>query len=91
MKKILLFLFSLVILTSGAMAQDAKAGKSTRKEAKADAKEPQGRTKKDGTPDKRFKENKKTEAAPAGPLKKDGTPDKRYNANKKGSAAPKQK
>ncbi len=38
--------------------------------------------KKDGTPDKRFKENKK----PAGPLKKDGTPDMRHNANKK--AAP---
>ena len=34
--------------------------------------------KKDGTPDKRFKENK----TPKGPLKKDGTPDKRYKANK---------
>lgn len=33
--------------------------------------------KKDGTPDKRYKN------APAGPLKKDGTPDKRYKANKK--------
>lgn len=30
--------------------------------------------KKDGTPDKRYKENKN--------LKKDGTPDKRYKANK---------
>ena len=30
--------------------------------------------KKDGTPDKRYKENKK--------LKKDGTPDKRYKVNK---------
>ncbi|MFT4062039.1 MAG: hypothetical protein QM642_06750 [Edaphocola sp.] len=30
--------------------------------------------KKDGTPDKRFKDNKK--------LKKDGTPDKRFKANK---------
>lgn len=30
--------------------------------------------KKDGTPDKRFKENK----AAKGPLKKDGTPDKRF-------------
>ena len=40
--------------------------------------------KKDGTPDKRFKENKevKTEAKPAGPLKKDGTPDMRNKANK---------
>ena len=33
------------------------------------------RTKKDGTPDKRFKENKK--------IKKDGTPDKRFKENKK--------
>jgi hypothetical protein len=33
------------------------------------------KTKKDGTPDKRYKENKK--------LKKDGTPDKRYKDNKK--------
>ncbi|CAG5067900.1 hypothetical protein DYBT9623_00627 [Dyadobacter sp. CECT 9623] len=32
------------------------------------------KTKKDGTPDKRYAENKK--------LKKDGTPDKRYNENK---------
>jgi microcystin-dependent protein len=36
----------------------------------------------DGTPDKRFKENKTT-VKTAGPLKKDGTPDKRYKANKK--------
>lgn len=34
----------------------------------------QGRLKKDGTPDRRYKENKK--------LKKDGTPDKRYKENK---------
>ncbi|MHA4741646.1 hypothetical protein [Dyadobacter sp. MSC1_007] len=32
------------------------------------------KTKKDGTPDKRYAENKK--------LKKDGTPDKRYSENK---------
>jgi biopolymer transport protein ExbD len=32
------------------------------------------KTKKDGTPDKRYSENQK--------LKKDGTPDKRYNENK---------
>ncbi len=43
-----------------------------------------GPKKADGTPDKRFKENKANAAAPAGPVKKDGTPDKRYNANKKG-------
>ena len=47
-----------------------------------------GKMKADGTPDKRFKENKASAPA-AGPLKKDGTPDMRYKANK--DAAPKQK
>jgi hypothetical protein len=37
--------------------------------------------KKDGTPDKRFKDNKTT-AKTTGPLKKDGTPDMRYKENK---------
>lgn len=37
--------------------------------------------KKDGTPDKRFKENKTT-AKTTGPVKKDGTPDMRYKDNK---------
>ena len=41
--------------------------------------------KKDGTPDKRFKENKEA-PKPAGPAKKDGTPDMRYKSNKE--AAP---
>lgn len=36
--------------------------------------QPAAKMKKDGTPDKRYKENKN--------LKKDGTPDKRYKANK---------
>jgi len=35
-----------------------------------------------GTPDKRYKENKTTVKA-AGPMKKNGTPDMRYKANKK--------
>ncbi|HVT85970.1 MAG TPA: hypothetical protein VHD35_12270 [Chitinophagaceae bacterium] len=34
--------------------------------------------KSDGTPDKRFKENKEAK----GPMKKNGTPDMRYKANK---------
>ena len=38
--------------------------------------------KKDGTPDKRFKENKTTNVKPTGPVKKDGTPDMRYKTNK---------
>ncbi len=39
--------------------------------------------KKDGTADKRFKENKTTTKTTTGPLKKDGTADMRYKANKK--------
>lgn len=40
--------------------------------------------KKDGTPDKRFKENKTSVThAVAGPKKKDGSPDMRYKSNKK--------
>ena len=35
-----------------------------------------------GTPDKRYKENKTTVKA-EGPMKKNGTPDMRYKANKK--------
>ncbi|MEO8824054.1 MAG: hypothetical protein ABI366_10825 [Ginsengibacter sp.] len=38
--------------------------------------------KKDGTADKRFKENK-MKSATAGPAKKNGAPDMRYKANKK--------
>ncbi len=37
-------------------------------------------TKKDGTPDKRFKANKVAKLSPDVVLKKDGTPDKRYKA-----------
>lgn len=39
--------------------------------------------KKDGSADKRYKENK----TPKGPLKKDGTADKRYKANKPAAKA----
>ena len=40
----------------------------------AEKQKTEAKLKKDGTPDKRYKENKH--------LKKDGTPDKRYKANK---------
>jgi hypothetical protein len=40
-------------------------------------------TKKDGTPDMRYKANKESAKAKTGPTKKDGTPDMRYKANKK--------
>lgn len=46
-----------------------------RKQAKVEAQKNSAvKTKADGTPDKRYKENKK--------LKSDGTPDKRYKENK---------
>ncbi len=46
----------------------------TVKAPEAQTAKPAAKMKKDGTPDKRYKENKK--------LKKDGTPDKRYKVNK---------
>ena len=50
-------------------------GQEMRTKAKAEAKSNgAAKTKADGTPDKRYKENKK--------LKADGTPDKRYKENK---------
>ncbi|WP_029297995.1 hypothetical protein [Chryseobacterium hispalense] len=58
------------------MAQVSKPAKTaaTATPAKAEAAPAAAKMKKDGTPDKRYKENKK--------LKKDGTPDKRYKENK---------
>jgi len=46
----------------------------TVKAPEAKTAKPAAKMKKDGTPDKRYKENQK--------LKKDGTPDKRYKENK---------
>ncbi|MBB6371621.1 hypothetical protein [Chryseobacterium shigense] len=46
----------------------------TVKAPEAKTAKPAAKMKKDGTPDKRYKENKH--------LKKDGTPDKRYKASK---------
>ena len=44
--------------------------------------------KKDGTPDKRFKDNQENkDGKPQGPVKKDGTPDKRFKENKDGKDA----
>lgn len=67
-------LVALLGLTLSVNAQD-KSKKAVVKPA-TESKAP---LKKDGTPDKRFKENKKAK----GPLKKDGTPDKRFKENKK--------
>lgn len=71
-----LFAFSSLI---GLAQNDTKTQKSeTKQEAPAGQDK---KLKKDGTPDKRYKENKEA-AKPAGPVKKDGTPDMRYKENK---------
>lgn len=62
--------------TTFAQQQDAKAPAKQEKAAK---------TKKNGTPDMRNKDNKEA-AKPAQHLKKDGTPDMRYKENKKAAA-----
>ena len=81
MKKIISLLFCLCLFTTITFAQAKPTAKSAKKETpKVATSTP---TKKDGTTDKRFKENKKTTPATTGPVKKDGTPDKRYKVNKK--------
>lgn len=69
MKKIALIFSFLLIFGGLSMAQTAPATKTP----------PATHLKKDGTPDKRFKENK---TPPPQHLKKDGTPDMRYKENK---------
>lgn len=71
MKKILLViavLFSGLLMRAQNPSSSQKPGVEIKKEAG------EKKMKKDGTPDRRFKENKK--------LKKDGTPDLRYKENK---------
>ncbi|WP_026770696.1 hypothetical protein [Asinibacterium sp. OR53] len=76
MKKLLLAMLLFVGMASVSFAQ-------TKKEEKPAA--AKVHTKADGTPDKRYKENKEH----AEHMKKDGTPDMRYKENKgKEAAAP---
>ena len=98
MKKILLMLVMVCFCTSMIFAQTAKpAAKTVAKKPATETKAAPAKaatpakaaapTKKDGTPDMRYKENKDAaKAAPAGPTKKDGTPDMRYKANKDAAA-----
>jgi len=58
-----------------AKTKEAAAAKPEAKKTTTENKTAVSNVKKDGTPDKRFKENKN--------LKKDGTPDKRFKENKK--------
>jgi hypothetical protein len=84
MKRIFVALVLLISFNFYSQAQTtpAKAKKTTAAKPAASATAP---TKKDGTPDMRYKTNK--DAAKATPAtthtKKDGTPDKRYKENKK--------
>lgn len=82
MKKLFLpFMLCFVISVAG-MAQTSNPGKAT---TTADANKKitskKVATKKDGSPDMRYKENKVAKAT-TGPAKKDGTPDMRYKKNK---------
>lgn len=91
MKKNLATLLAVVFLATASFAQPKKTEKAkaeVKKAQAAPAKKEAAATKlkADGTPDKRFKENKAaTPAKPAGPTKKDGTLDMRYKANKDGA------
>lgn len=80
MKK-LLSLFAALMLVVSTTVVNAQATQSKTRTA--------AHVKKDGTADKRFKDNKTI--APAGPTKKDGTPDMRYKANKAAPAGPAKK
>jgi hypothetical protein len=90
MRKILTAVLALLMGATVAMAQapatqektkaehrSEKPGQKTQRPALDSTGKP---VKKDGTADKRFKENK--EAKAQGPLKQDGTPDKRFKENK---------
>lgn len=82
MKKLLLILGLVAGMT--AMAQTTPASiKQDKKAATAQTKPAAGPTKKDGTPDKRFKANKTAADTTVVHTKKDGTPDKRFKENKK--------
>lgn len=79
MKKLLTFILALVMTATGVIAQQKATAQQQPATATAQKKTANAKhLKKDGTPDKRYKENKKASA----PKKKDGTPDMRYKENK---------
>lgn len=86
MKKLLLAFLVSFVLCGGISAQTTPEKKKATTTSSTTSKAKAGPTKKDGTPDMRYKENKAAKEAKAtGPVKKDGTPDKRYKANKEKS------
>lgn len=80
MKKFLLALSFLIGAATVSVAQTPQT-KTVTKSEKVTKETTKQNLKKDGTPDKRFKENKSTTVVEQ-PTKKDGTPDMRYKANK---------
>jgi hypothetical protein len=72
MKRIILA-FAFILAFSGLIYAQTSPAKTTTTHVK-----------KDGTPDKRFKENKDGGKPATTHLKKDGTPDKRFKENKDG-------
>jgi len=83
MKKMTSLLMGLVMLAATSFGQAKQETKKTEKSAATTTTTTTSpKLKKDGTVDKRFKENKTTTTTAAGPLKKDGTLDKRYKKNK---------
>ena len=90
MKKVFLSVLLGLFTLSMSFAQTAPAKAKT--EAKKTVKHEKDKINKDGTPDKRFKDNKggkNAAAKPVGPLKKDGTADMRYKENKTAKPAAK--
>jgi hypothetical protein len=77
MKK-LLTMFAMLLIGMSTTLVQAQTKKTTQVVTTTKA-----HTKKDGTADKRYKENKaSTSTTVVGPTKKDGTADMRYKANK---------
>ena len=81
MKKLVL-IASILLATAGfGFAQTTPAAPAKSKTEKT-SKPAAAPTKKDGTPDMRYKANKEADKTPAKHMKKDGTPDMRYKENK---------
>jgi len=84
MKKVVFVVCLLLACVGMNFAQTAPAKKEgAKKEQTAPAKKEAAPTKKDGSPDMRYKSNK-IAADTSKHMKKNGTPDKRYKENKKG-------
>ncbi len=83
MKKIALIVNLLLILTGMSFAQTTPATSKPKTQTVKTATPAAGPTKKDGTPDMRYKANKDAaKNVQTTHLKKDGTPDKRFKENK---------